>query len=88
MRYFTKEMYEKMQVSGYLSVAPHINEQIEESKEWYITQGRDFRSEVQQQFLHLKPLLLKYVPESKELVCQCICNVSSTFHLATYEVNI
>lgn len=63
MRYFTKEMYEKMQVCGYLRVAPHINEQIEESKEWYITQGRDFRSEVQQQFLHLKPLLLKYVPD-------------------------
>lgn len=63
MRYFTKELYEKMQVCGYLRVAPHLNEQSEESKQWYSAQGRDFRTEVQQQFLRLKPLLLKYVPD-------------------------
>ncbi|NOV01200.1 DUF4085 family protein [Paenibacillus planticolens] len=63
MRYFTKAMYEKMQVYGYLQVAPHLNEQSEELKEWYITQGRDYRSEVRQHFLLIEPLLLKYLPD-------------------------
>ncbi|WP_248927101.1 DUF4085 family protein [Paenibacillus hamazuiensis] len=63
MLYFTKEMYEKMQVCGYLRVVPHLNEQSEESIEWFAAQGRDYRSERRQEFLHLKPLLLKYVPD-------------------------
>ncbi|GKU76292.1 hypothetical protein L3i20_v206890 [Paenibacillus sp. L3-i20] len=62
MRYFTTEMYEKMQVRGAL-VFPANQEELELVKQRYVEYGRDFEALTTKSFEIIKPLLLKYAPE-------------------------
>lgn len=60
MKYFTKEMYEQMQVRGYFFY-PETEQDLEEDKAWYLENGRDFEEEAYQMFLLIKPYMLKYL---------------------------
>lgn len=59
MKFFTKEIYEKMQVSGYL-LYPDMQEDIDEILDLYESDEMADR----ENFLIMKPLMLKYLPES------------------------
>ncbi len=62
MRYFTKELYEKMQLIGAL-VLPTEVDYIYEMKEFYKTMGRDYEAEQIMIFGQIKPYLLKHLPK-------------------------
>jgi hypothetical protein len=62
LKYFTKEIYEAMQVVGYLAF-PEKEEDLIESKEWYISVGRNYEAECMRSFENIKPYLIKYLPE-------------------------
>ncbi|WP_178075972.1 hypothetical protein [Paenibacillus oralis] len=49
MKYFTKQMYEQMQIRGYL-VYPETEQDLEEDKAWYLENGRDYEEEEYQKF--------------------------------------
>lgn len=63
MQFFTKEIYEKMQVGGYL-VYPDSKEDLDELLERYRSKGRDYETLERGNFLAMKPYLLKYLPAS------------------------
>jgi len=63
MRYFTKEIYEEMQVRGSLC----FHESKEELEGWiklYENEGRDYYKESLKNFEYMKPFYLKYLPEN------------------------
>lgn len=62
MKYFTKELYEKMQLIGAL-VLPTEIDYIYEMKEFYKTMGRDYEAEQITIYGLIKPYLLKHLPE-------------------------
>ena len=63
MKFFTKELYEKMQVSGYLIYWDN-EEELEEIRETYKEDGMDYDRIGMENFEQVKPLLLKYLPDS------------------------
>lgn len=63
MKYFTKEMYEEMQVRGNLGYY-ESKEDLEQDRNWYVNQGRDFYEESLQRFKMILPFMLKYLPEN------------------------
>lgn len=74
MIYFTKQVYERMQVAGYLRVAEQLHAADEEILAWYKEQGRDRREETMNHFALIRPLLLRYLPETivRDIECQYI----------------
>ncbi|MGG6310411.1 DUF4085 family protein [Paenibacillus macerans] len=62
MKYFTKEIYEQMQIRGYL-VYPESEWELEQDKVWYVENGRDYEAEAEQMYTWVKPYMLKYLPE-------------------------
>ncbi|MBH5319970.1 DUF4085 family protein [Paenibacillus sp. GSMTC-2017] len=63
MKYFTTELYEKMQVRGFL-VLPDTEKDFEFIKERYVEHGRDFEKVAMMQFETYMPLLTKYASDS------------------------
>lgn len=63
MKYFTKELYEQMQVRGSLVYHESI-EELEQDKEWYVGEGRDYNEESLQRFEMISPFMMKYLPEN------------------------
>lgn len=63
MRYFTKEWYREMQVSGFL-VLPETREEWEEELAFYQEEGIDYQSRFQQNLEEMKEDLLKFLPKS------------------------
>lgn len=63
MKYFTKELYEEMQVYGSLVFCESKEDQ-EQEIEWYIKEGRDYFEESLQRFEIISPYMMKYLPEN------------------------
>ncbi|WP_157273269.1 DUF4085 family protein [Paenibacillus sp. oral taxon 786] len=64
MKYFTKAMYEQMQIRGYL-VYPESEQELEADKAWYVEQGRDYDKEAKEMYKwFIQPLMLKHFPSS------------------------
>jgi len=63
MKYFTKEVYEEMQVRGSL-VFYESMEDLARDRDWYESEGRDFYEESQQRFELILPFMEKYLPEN------------------------
>lgn len=63
MKYYTKELYEEMQVYGFLSF-PSSREEWEETLQSYKEYGIDYISTIRNDLEIRKPDLLKYLPKS------------------------
>lgn len=63
MNYFTKELYEEMQIYGSL-VFSDTKEEQEQEIEWYIKEGRDYYEESLKRFELISPYMIKYLPEN------------------------
>jgi len=63
MKYFTKELYEEMQVYGSL-VFSDTKEEQEHEIDWYIKEGRDYYEEALKRFELISPYMIKYLPEN------------------------
>lgn len=63
MKYFTKAMYEQMQIRGYW-VYPDSEQELEADKVWYAEQGRDYDDEAKRMYEFIQPLMLKHLPPS------------------------
>ncbi len=63
MKYFTKELYEEMQVYGSLVYSDSKEEQ-EEEIEWYLSEGRDYFEESLKRFELISPYMKKYLPKN------------------------
>lgn len=63
MKYFTKELYEEMQVYGSLVYVDSLEDQ-EEEKAWFNKEGRDYYGEALKRFELISPYMVKYLPES------------------------
>ncbi|GBG10836.1 hypothetical protein PAT3040_05602 [Paenibacillus agaridevorans] len=62
MRYFTAELYEKMQVRGSL-VFHETLEDHEEDLRWYAEQNRDYDAIARDNYLMLEPYFNRYMPK-------------------------
>lgn len=62
MKYFTKEKYEKIQLTGVLALATEV-ELFNEVKENFKSIGRDYEAEQISGFEEISPYLLKHLPE-------------------------
>jgi hypothetical protein len=63
MRYFTKEWYDEMQVSGYLAYHETL-EEWEEELAYYIEEGIDYEENNRRKLEDIREDLLKFLPES------------------------
>ena len=67
MKFYTKEVYEQMQVYGYLPFfinEGEVEESLEETREYFKNQGIDYDVVRKNCFEEMKPYLLKYLPKS------------------------
>lgn len=63
MRYFTKDLYKKMQVSGFLTF-PETKIEWDEEIELYKTEGLDFKKIYEDSVISIKEDLLTFLPSS------------------------
>jgi hypothetical protein len=61
LNYFTKAMYEQMQIRGYW-VYPDSEQELEADQAWYAEQGRDYAEEAKKMYEYIQPLMLKHLP--------------------------